>query len=165
MNLKSSWFKIQNIITWYKSNAMPNITRRSFTHSCEYIVWATKWKWWTFNYDISKQINPERQKDGTEKQMRDMRTLPLCQWEERIKDDNNKSLHPTQKPEELLKRIILIGSNEWDLVLDPFNGSGTTTYMAKILGRRYIWIEKDEIYYYGSLIRMNKLERKDLFTN
>ncbi|NVP18179.1 site-specific DNA-methyltransferase, partial [Candidatus Gracilibacteria bacterium] len=58
MNLKTNGFKIQNIITWYKSNAMPNITKRSFTHACEYIVWATKGKGWTFNYEISKEINP-----------------------------------------------------------------------------------------------------------
>jgi site-specific DNA-methyltransferase (adenine-specific)/modification methylase len=157
MNLKTNWFKIQNIITWYKSNSMPNITKRSFTHACEYIVWATKWKWWTFNYEVSKEINPEKQKDWTEKQMRDMWILPLCQWQERIKAEDNKSLHPTQKPEELLKRIILIWSNEWDIVLDPFNWSGTTTYMAKLLNRQYIWIEKEEKYYKAILERMEKL--------
>ncbi|NVP18135.1 site-specific DNA-methyltransferase, partial [Candidatus Gracilibacteria bacterium] len=132
-------------------------TKRSFTHACEYIVWATKGKGWTFNYEISKEINPEKQKDGNEKQMRDMWILPLCQGQERIKAEDNKSLHPTQKPEELLKRIILIGSNEGDIVLDPFNGSGTTTYMAKLLNRQYIGIEKEEKYYNASLKRMEKL--------
>lgn len=157
MNLKINWFKVNNIITWYKSNSMPNITKRSFTHACEYIVWATKWKWWTFNYEVSKQINPEKQKDWTEKQMRDMWILPLCQWQERIKWEDNKSLHPTQKPEELLRRIILIWSNELDIIFDPFNWSGTTTYMAKVLNRQYIWIEKEEKYYKASLDRMKKI--------
>jgi site-specific DNA-methyltransferase (adenine-specific) len=84
--------------------------------------------------------------------------LPLCQWQERIKWEDNKSLHPTQKPEELLKRIILIWSNEGNIVLDPFNGSGTTTYIAKFLNRQYIWIEKEEKYYNASLERMEKLK-------
>ena len=156
MNLKLSWFKVNNIITWYKSNSMPNITKRGFTHACEYIIWAVKWKWWIFNYDISKSLNPEKQKNWDEKQMRDMWIIPLCQWKERLRWNDNKALHPTQKPEELLKRIILISSNEWDIVLDPFNWSGTTTYVSKKYNREFIWIEKDEGYYEASLNRLKK---------
>jgi site-specific DNA-methyltransferase (adenine-specific)/modification methylase len=133
---------------------MPNLTRRTFTHACEYIVWAVKWKWWTFNYCVSKEINPEKQKSWEEKQMRDMWTIPLCQWKERLRWNDNKALHPTQKPEELLKRIILIASNEWDLVLDPFSWSWTTAYITKKYNRNYIWIEKDNKYYKASLDRL-----------
>ena len=154
MNLKLNWFDTKNIITWYKVNAMPNITKRIFTHSCEYVVWAVKWKWWTFNYEVSKEINPEKQKNWESKQMRDMWTIPLCQWKERVKDENNKTLHPTQKPEELLKRIILIASNAWDLVLDPFNWTWTTTFIAKKYDRNYIWIELDKKYFEASNRRL-----------
>lgn len=157
MNLKINWFKVNNIITWYKSNSMPNITKRSFTHACEYIVWATKWKGWIFNYEESKKLNPDTQKNGDSKQMRDMWIIPLCQWKERLRWEDNKALHPTQKPEELLKRIILISSNEWDLILDPFNWSWTTTFIAKKFNRNYIWIERDKNYYKASLDRMNNI--------
>jgi site-specific DNA-methyltransferase (adenine-specific)/modification methylase len=154
MNLKVNWFKVNNVITWYKSNAMPNITKRSFTHSTEFIVWAVKWKGWIFNYEESKKLNPEKQKSWENKQMRDVWTIPLCQWKERLKWKDNTSLHPTQKPEELLKRIILIASNKNDIVLDPFNGSWTTTKISKEFWRKYIWIEKDKMYFEASLERM-----------
>jgi len=54
--------------------------------------------------------------------------------------------HPTQKPEKLLAKIVLASSREGDLVFDPFNGSGTTTVVAKKLGRHYLGIEIDETY-------------------
>lgn len=54
--------------------------------------------------------------------------------------------HPTQKPEKLLAKIILASSNEGDVILDPFLGSGTTAVVAKKLGRRYVGIEIDETY-------------------
>ena len=144
--LKQLDFKINNIITWYKTNAMPNMTRRVFTHSTEFIIWAVKGKGWTFNYQKLKEINPAKQKDGTEKQMRDLWEMSLVQGKERIRGKNGKALHPTQKPEEMLKRIILASSNKGDIVLDPFLGSGTTTYVAKKYGRDWIGIEKEKQY-------------------
>ena len=144
--LKQLGFKINNIITWQKTNAMPNITRRVFTHSTEFIIWAIKGKKWIFNYEELKRINPDKQKDGSLKQMRDVWTLPLVQGGERIRGKNGKALHPTQKPEEMLKRIILASSNKGDIVLDPFLGSGTTAYIAKKLGRNWIGIEKEKKY-------------------
>jgi len=145
--LKQLNFKINNIITWYKSNAMPNMTRRIYTHSTEFIVWAVKGKGWIFNYETIKEINPERQKDGSLKQMRDMWQLPLVQGKERLKGGDGKAIHPTQKPEEMLKRIILASSNEFDIVLDPFLGSGTTAFIAKKYHRYFIGIEKEEKYF------------------
>ena len=146
MSLKANKFEIKNIITWHKSNAMPNLTRRVLTHSTEFIIWAVKGKGWIFNYEILKKLNPDKKQDGTDKQMKDIWTMPLCQGKERLKEKNGKALHPTQKPEELLKRIILGFSNENDIILDPFAGSGTTPYIAKKYNRNFIAIEKEKKY-------------------
>ncbi len=144
--LKQVGYQINNIITWQKTNAMPNMTRRVFTHSTEFIVWGVKGKKWTFNYKELKEINPDKQLDGNLKQMRDVWSLPLVQGKERIRGKDNKAIHPTQKPEEMLKRIIIASSNKGDVVLDPFLGSGTTVCVAKKLGRRWIGIEKESDY-------------------
>lgn len=144
--LKQLNFKINNIITWQKTNAMPNMTKRVFTHSTEFIVWAVKGKNWIFNYNELKKINPQKQKDGTLKQMRDVWSLPLVQGKERLRGKDGRALHPTQKPEEMLKRIIIASSKKGDLVLDPFLGSGTTGYVAQKLGRNWIGIEKNKQY-------------------
>ena len=152
--LKKASFKINNIITWYKTNSMPNMTKRVFTHTAEFVVWAVKGKNWVFNYDEIKKINPEKQKNGSEKQMRDVWTMPLVQGKERIKDIDRKALHSTQKPEEMLKRIITASSNEGDIVLDPFLGSGTTATVAKNLKRSWIGIEKEVKYVEASKKRL-----------
>ena len=144
--LKQLGFKINNVITWQKTNAMPNMTKRVFTHSTEFVIWAVKGKKWVFNYEAIKDINPERQKDGNKKQMRDVWPLPLVQGKERIRYTNKRAIHPTQKPEEMLKRIIIASSLEGDLVLDPFMGSGTTAFVAKSLKRKWIGIEKEKKY-------------------
>jgi len=152
--LKQLGFKVNNIITWYKTNAMPNMTRRIFTHSTEFVIWAVKGKGWIFNYEKIKEINPNKQKNGSQKQMRDLWELPLVQGKERLRGENGKALHPTQKPEEMLKRIILASSNEGDIVLDPFSGSGTTAYIANKYNREYIGIEKEEKYNIAALNRL-----------
>lgn len=156
MVLKQLDFKINNIITWQKTNAMPNMTRRVFTHSTEFVVWAVKGKKWVFNYEDLKKMNPDKQKDGSLKQMRDVWQLPLVQGKERIKGKDNRAIHPTQKPEEMLRRIILASSNKGDVVLDPFLGSGTTAVVAKRLGRKWIGIEKEEKYIKISNLRIKK---------
>ena len=153
--LKQFSFKVNNIITWHKTNAMPNMTRRVFTHSTEFVVWAVKGKGWIFNYEKMKEMNPEKQKDGRVKQMRDIWQLPLVQGDERLQGRSGRALHPTQKPEEMLRRIILAGTNEDDIVLDPFLGSGTTAYVAKKNGRKWIGIEKDEEYVNAAKKRLN----------
>ena len=152
--LKRAQFKINNIITWYKTNSMPNMTKRVFTHAAEFVVWAVKGRNWIFNYDEIKKINPEKQKNGSEKQMRDVWTMPLVQGKERIRDNDRKALHSTQKPEEMLKRIITASSNEGDIVLDPFLGSGTTAVVAKKLKRNWIGIEKEVKYEEASKKRL-----------
>ena len=122
------------------------MTKRVFTHSTEFVVWGVKGSGWCFNYETLKEINPDRQKNGQVKQMRDLWTIPLVQGNERLRAPNGKALHPTQKPEEMLRRIILASSNENDIVLDPFLGTGTTTYVANQNGRRWIGIEKEAKY-------------------
>jgi len=162
MSLKANGFEIKNIITWNKSNAMPNLTRRVLTHTTEFVIWAVKGKGWIFNYDKLKELNPDKKQDGKDKQMRDIWTMPLCQGKERLRgEDGKKALHPTQKPEELLKRVILGFSNEEDIILDPFAGSGTTPYIAKKYNRNYIAIEK-EIKYVKAIKKRLLLKDKEL---
>lgn len=156
MVLKQLNYKINNIITWHKTNSMPNMTRRVFTHSTEFVVWAVKGKKWKFNYKKLKKINPKLQKDGSPKQMRDLWEMPLVQGKERLRGKGNKALHPTQKPEEMLKRIILASSNKGDIVLDPFLGSGTTALIAKRYGRKWIGIDKEKKYINASNKRLKK---------
>jgi len=163
MNLKALDFKINNIITWRKTNAMPNMTRRVFTHSTEFVVWAVKGKNWIFNYEKLKEINPKRKKNGETKQMRDVWDMPLVQGTERLRDKDGKALHPTQKPEELLKRIIIASSNPNDIVLDPFLGSGTTAVVAKKLNRRWIGVEKKKKYVQAAKKRVQQTP-EGLFT-
>lgn len=146
LTMKLHSFKINNIITWFKSNAMPNMTKRVFTHCTEFVVWGVKGSGWCFNYQTLKEINPEKQKNGQPKQMRDLWPIPLVQGAERLRGPDGKALHPTQKPEEMLRRIILASSRENDVILDPFLGTGTTTYIANKYGRRWIGIEKETKY-------------------
>ena len=145
-SLKILGFSPRNIITWHKNNAMPSMTKRCFTHSCEYILFFSKGKNWIYNYKELKKINPDKAKDGSEKQMRDLWVMPVCQGKERIRGEKGKAAHPTQKPEKLLERIILASSNKGDIVLDPFLGSGTTAVVAQRLNRKWIGIESEEKY-------------------
>ena len=135
--------KINNSIVWFKPNAQPNITCRFFTESTEHLIWATKNgnnQKWKFNYDWTKngiedKINPKG------KQTRNVWSIPLTPKKEKW-----AGAHPTQKPFELLRRIILSCTNEGDMVLDPFVGSGTTSAVAKYYGRNSIGIEIDKKY-------------------
>jgi site-specific DNA-methyltransferase (adenine-specific)/modification methylase len=146
---KKAGFKLNNILTWYKTNAMPNITKRTFTHSTEFVCWFVKGKNWIFNYNEIKEFNPHKTKDGNNKQMRDFFDfieIPIVQGKERIKGNDGRAIHPTQKPEKLLELIIKASSNEGDIVLDPFFGTGTTGKVAKQLNRNWIGIEKNDQY-------------------
>ena len=119
-------FWILNDVIWQKANPMPNFRGKRFTNAHETLIWASKdknSKKYTFNYEAMKSIN-----DNT--QMRSDWFLPICNGNERLKDDNGKKVHPTQKPESLLHRIIISSSNVGDVVLDPFFGTGTTGAVA-----------------------------------
>lgn len=144
---KELGLKHNNIIVWRKPNAMPNITKRLFTHTTEYTCWFVKGEGWTYNYNALKEINQLRKKDGSVKQMPDFVELPLVQGRERLRDDDKRrALHPTQKPEQLLEIFITAATNPGDIVLDPFMGSGTTAVVAERLGREWIGMETEARY-------------------
>ena len=147
---KKIGFKLNNIITWFKINAMPNITKRTFTHATEYVCWFVKGSNWKFNYDKMKEINPHRTQEGQRKQMRDFLDfikLPILQGKERLKGANGRAIHPTQKPEKLIELIIEASSDKGDVVLDPFFGTGTTGIVASKLMRKWIGIEVSKEYF------------------
>lgn len=129
-----------NDIIWVKTNPMPNFKGTRFNNAHETLIWATKSKSskYTFHYHSMKTMNDDLQ-------MRSDWLLPICQGEERIKVNGQKA-HSTQKPEELLYRIILSTSNPGDVILDPFSGSGTTAAVAKKLGRNFIAFEREPFY-------------------
>lgn len=134
-------FWILNDIIWVKTNPMPNFRGTRFTNAHETLIWCAKSEKskYTFNYDSMKAFN-----DGL--QMRSDWNVPICLGAERLKDDDGKKVHTTQKPEALLYRVILACTNPGDIILDPFFGTGTTGAVAKKLGRSYIGIEREERY-------------------
>lgn len=155
--LRISGFTVKNILTWEKPNAMPNLTRRTFTHSTEFVIWAVKGKGWIFNFEELKGINPDKQVDGKPKMLRDVWRLPLVQGQERLRTADGKALHPTQKPLELVKRCIIASTHKFDIVVDPFSGSGTTAAAAMILDRNFVGFELEEKYYEASKVRLREL--------
>ena len=159
---KKIGFKLNNIITWYKTNAMPNITKRTFTHSTEYVCWFVKGNNWKFNYERIKEFNPHKTKDAKPKQLRDFLDfieMPIVQGKERLKGRDGRAIHPTQKPEKLIELIVLASSDEGDIILDPFFGTGTTGVVASRLKRRWIGIEINKEYF---RVAYKRLFRKDI---
>lgn len=147
MALEQEGFKILNNITWQKTNPPPNLGCRCFTHSTETILWAKKKHKkakQTFNYALMKEINGG-------KQMKDVWTGSLTKPSEK-----KEGKHPTQKPEYLLERIILATSNEGDILLDPFCGSGTTGVVSKKYHRKFIGFDNNVGYLQISKKRLEK---------
>lgn len=135
--LEECGFKIINNITWRKLNPPPNISCRCFVHSTETIIWAQKdlkKSHHKFNYELMKKINGG-------KQMKDV-------WDSSLTKPSEKKYgkHPTQKPVAILEKIILASTDEGDLILDPFNGSGTTGIVANRLKRDYIGMDLEKEY-------------------
>jgi len=139
--LQDQGYWILNDIIWRKQNPMPNFRGTRFTNAHETLIWATKSKdakGFTFNYQAMKSLNEDIQ-------MRSDWLLPICNGKERIRENGEKG-HPTQKPEGLLHRVVLSSTNQGDVILDPFFGSGTTGVVAKRLGRHFIGIEREDKY-------------------
>ena len=137
-------FRILNEIIWFKPNGAPNLTGRNFAESHETIIWASKSKKskHTFNYEAMKVYDDSGDKLKSEgKQMRDVWSIPTTPMREK---EHGK--HPTQKPLELLERLVLACSKEGDLVLDPFCGSGTTGVASVKHKRNFVGIEMDSGY-------------------
>ena len=143
-------FWILNDIVWRKANPMPNFKGTRFTNAHETLIWASmgeKAKY-TFNYRAMKTLNDELQ-------MRSDWVLPICGGPERLKKGGHK-VHPTQKPEALLYRVLLATTERGDVVLDPFFGTGTTGAVAKRLGRQWIGCEREGGYREAALKRIEK---------
>ncbi|MBU2936036.1 MULTISPECIES: site-specific DNA-methyltransferase [Pacificibacter] len=139
--LQNQGYWLLNDVVWRKSNPMPNFRGKRFTNAHETLIWASKGEGakYTFNYDALKALN-----EGV--QMRSDWVLPICNGGERLKDDDGEKAHPTQKPQSLLHRLLVATTNPGDVVLDPFFGTGTTGAVAKMLGRDFIGIEREEKY-------------------
>jgi len=139
--LQDLGFWLLNDIVWVKTNPMPNFKGTRFTNAHETLIWAAQSQESrpVFNYDSLKAFNDDLQ-------MRSDWTFPICSGPERLRDSGGRKAHPTQKPEALLKRVLLATTKPGDLVLDPFFGTGTTGAAAKALGRRFIGIERDPDY-------------------
>lgn len=146
-----------NDIVWHKKNPTPNFKGTRLNNSHETLIWATKSKKskYTFHYKTAKELNLDTVDEadyekGIRKQLGSVWKIAVCSGNERLKNEQGEKLHTTQKPEELLYRIIAISSNVGDMVLDPFGGTMTTGAIAKRLGRNYFMIERDPKYYeYG----------------
>lgn len=138
--LQDMGFWILNDIVWRKSNPMPNFKGTRFTNAHETLIWCSMGEEakYTFNYRAMKTLNDELQ-------MRSDWVLPICNGAERLKKGGAK-VHPTQKPESLLYRVMLATTNKGDVVLDPFFGTGTTGAVAKRLGREWIGCEREQNY-------------------
>lgn len=146
-------YKILNVVTWAKTNPPPNISRRFFTYSTEFILWARKSekKAHYFNYELMRLLNGN-------KQMTDVWHLPaIAPWEKSC------GKHPTQKPLTLLSRIIMASTRQGEWILDPFCGSSTTGIAANLLGRRFLGIDQEQAFLKMSRKRREELENCNTF--
>jgi modification methylase len=151
-------FWILNDVVWRKTNPMPNFRGRRFQNAHETMIWASRdasAKGYTFNYEAMKAANDDVQ-------MRSDWLFPICTGAERLKDDNGDKIHPTQKPEALLARVLLSSTKPGDVVLDPFFGTGTTGAVAKKLGRHFVGVEREQAYIDAALERITNVEPLEL---
>ncbi len=151
--LQDLGFWILNDVVWRKNNPMPNFRGRRFTNAHETMIWASRspQSKYTFNYEVLKAGNEDLQ-------LRSDWLLPICTGGERLKDESGRKVHPTQKPESLIGRVLLSSSRRGDVILDPFSGSGTTAAVSKRLGRFCIGIERDPEYVAASRARLSGTE-------
>jgi DNA modification methylase len=144
-------FWILNDVIWVKNNPMPNWLGVRFTNATETLIWAVKdkkVKKYTFNKEFAKQF-------GIGKIGANVWQIPICSGKERIKDESGNKIHSTQKPIELLKRVILTTTKEGDFILDPMAGTGTTGYVSKMLNRDFTMIERKPEYVEAIIRRLN----------
>jgi len=155
--LEIAGFHLLNDIAWFKPNASPNLSCRFFTASHENLIWARKDKnaRHTFNYKLMKDgLWPE---DFIKKPSLQMRSVWAINTPKPYEKKFGK--HPTQKPCELLKRIILASTNKGDLILDPFTGSSTTGLEAYLYGRKFVGIDIEKQYLDLSIKRFEDLNK------
>src|SRR5690554_4378589 len=150
-------FWVLNDVVWRKSNPMPNFRGRRFQNAHETMIWASRdreAKGYVFNYEAMKAANDDVQ-------MRSDWLFPICTGKERLKNANGDKLHPTQKPEALLARVMLSSTKPGDVVLDPFFGSGTTGAVAKRLGPHFVGVEREQAYIDAALDRIANVRPLD----
>ena len=161
--LQVAGYHILNDISWFKPNASPNLSCRFFPASHENLIWARKEKKakHAFNYDLMK--NGSWPDDFIKKPNLQMRSVWAIGTPKRIEKRFGK--HPTQKPEDLLKRIVLASTNKADLIVDPFTGSSTSGIVAYLFGRRFVGIDTEREYLDLSIKRFEELDKnmKNLF--
>jgi DNA modification methylase len=148
-------FWILNDVVWVKTNPMPNWLGVRFTNATETLIWAVKdksVKKYTLNREYAKSF-------GIGKIGANVWVLPICGKSERLLDERGQKLHSTQKPIELLRRVILTSTKEGDLILDPMAGTGTTGYVAKALRRDFVMIDINPKYVQGIEERFKKTLR------
>jgi site-specific DNA-methyltransferase (adenine-specific) len=143
-------FRIVNQIAWEKPDPPPNALHTAFTHSHETILWASKGRGHTFNYDLVNSPNPGEQVSSVWR-------IPAVPGREKL-----HGRHPTQKPLRLVRRALLASTSEGDLVFDPFAGSGTTAVAAKELNRQFVGAELEEEYAELAERRIRAAERGGL---
>lgn len=136
-------FELLNRLIWHKSNPTPLFNKMRLVMSSEHLFIARKGKGNTINWDLYPFT-----------EMHDNWTGPICQGRERLKDETGKSLHPTQKPLWLFDKAVKIFSNPGDLVVDPFNGVGTTGDASKRNNRRYVGFDLNATYLNATIGRL-----------
>lgn len=136
--MQNMGFWILNDVIWSKLNPTPNMAGTRFCNAHETMLWCSKSEKskFTFNYKTMKYLNGQ-------KQDKSVWNIGICQGSERLKNEKGQKVHTTQKPEALLKKIILASTKPGDIILDPFFGTGTTGAVAKRYGRHWIGIEQD----------------------
>ena len=149
-------FWILNDVIWSKSNPLPNFRATRLTNAHETLIWCSKSpkSKYQFNYHTLKTSNEDKQE-------RSVWNFPICSGKERIKDSDNVTAHPTQKPLALMNKILLQSSIKGDLVLEPFAGTASFCAAAKYLGRRYIGFEKDKSYQSIAKNRLKSIKSLD----
>ena len=145
-------FWLLNTVSWFKTNAMPNFRGTRLKNDVEFVIWAkySEKSRYTFNHHKMKTFNQG-------KQLGSVWEMPACGGNERLKGEDGNKLHPTQKPEELLTRIIVASSKPNDIVFDPFLGTGTTAAVAKKLRRQWLGVERDQLYIKGAQKRIDQI--------
>src|SRR5690554_4344226 len=154
--LQDLGFWMLNDVVWRKANPMPNFRGTRFTNAHETLIWASRTQKSrpTFNYEALKLSNDDTQ-------MRSDWLFPICTGHERLKDANDIKVHPTQKPEALLYRVLMATTKPGDVVLDPFFGTGTTGAVARKMGRHFIGIERENTYINAALKRIAAIKPHD----
>lgn len=130
--------QVKDILIWQKSNPMPRNVNRRYVQDMEFAIWAVKKNAkWIFNKPQEKSY------------LRSIFSAPVVNGTEKLG-------HPTQKSISVMKEIIAIHTNENQIILDPFMGSGTTGEAALLLKRNFIGIEKEESFFEMSKKRLEK---------